>query len=170
MSDPGPTLEPIEFFPDCVTTVLADVLAARMPEYTILRRPLHPNDPTSSIGLRPGSWTPDESSYEMPSVEPTLNNYTFEIELLIKSNEETRGRALCSQAGKVVRAVLYRAPELQLQLRELEEDLLGTTERFKRLKVIDQRFLGGKVSSVWTYSITTRLIVQTETVPTSIIP
>lgn len=151
-------------WPENVLDEIQVSLAARMPDYTLMRRGLRPQDPPQSISLRAGGWEPDLKSWEIPSLEPTVNRYAYEIELLVKHANEATGRSLYTDGAKMVRAVLYRDTDLLVRLRALNEDLLGSTERFKRLTVINQKFLNNNLKSAWYFVATTRFMVETETI------
>jgi hypothetical protein len=103
-------------------------------------------------------------SFEMPSSEPTVGTYNYEVELLVKHADEAAGRAMYAEGAKMVRAVLYRDADLLLRLRALSEDLMGSRERFLRMKIISQKYQNANLKTAWFFVATTRIQVDTETI------
>lgn len=152
-------------WPECVLDEVEIALGLKLPDYRLMRRTLRPQDPQKSISLRVSNWSPVQGSVEIPSVEPSLNAYNYVIELLVKHADEVKGREMYAEAAKVVRAVLWRDEDLLLRLKSLNEDLLGTKERFMKLRVTSQEYLGSEVNSAWYFVAVTQFQVETSTTP-----
>jgi hypothetical protein len=67
-----------------------------------------------------------------------------------------------SRASKSIRAMLYRDPELVLQLRRLNETVDGTVERAKRMVITRQRFFSNRMRSDMVFLSVIQGYVQTE--------
>lgn len=152
-------------FPQNVVSALYTCLVARLPDHNVFTRPVRTSDQNLACGVYANDWMPVEGSTEMPSQEPTLNRYTFKVQNLVVSMDEEVGRALFAVNAKIVRAVLVRDPQLQVDLRGLQETVLQVTERFQRFGVAKQSYLSGGVRGKWTYLATTDVWIETETVP-----
>ncbi len=134
------------------------------PKAEVLKRPLRHTDPALSVGVYAFNWVPDPESAQIGQHEPALATYLYRIQLMVKHATETEARALFTTHAKIVRAILYRDPGLRVRLAALQEDLLGSRERFHRFGVRNQSFLNNELRGTWVYLATTDLWVETETV------
>ncbi len=129
----------------------------------VLRRPLRYSDPDRSVGIHPVDWTPDEQgSSFIGQNEPGIARYIFRVMNLVKHTDEEEGRALYVLDAKMIRAILYRDTALRVRLGTLNETILGTIERFKRIGIRNQRFLNNELSGQFVFLATTELYVDTE--------
>ena len=152
-------------FPENVLDELETSVKGYLTEYEVVRRGTKPSDPAQTIGLRAGGWLPLDDSHEMPSDEPTLSRHNFEVELLVKAVDEADGRRLYADGARRLRSVLYRDAQLRLRLEALSVEELGSIDRFKRLKVVNQTFLSNAVKGNWFFVATTRFYIEVETSP-----
>lgn len=128
----------------------------------IARRPLRFTDPERSVGLHAVDWSPLDDSAQIGQMEPGISRYMLRIQNLVKHTDEEEGRALYVADAKMVRAILYRDAGLRVRLGELNETILDTIERFKRMGVRTQRFLNNELSGQFVFLATTELWVETE--------
>jgi hypothetical protein len=82
---------------------------------------------------------------------------------MVKSLEEQEGRVAFTLHAKMVRAILYRDPDLRVRLGGLQEELLSTAERVKRYGVMRQDFLTNELQGTFVFLASTDLFVETET-------
>lgn len=130
----------------------------------VLRRPINPTDPNQCIGISGQLWTPDENSHEMPSVEPTLGNYTIKIQCFVKDMDEMRGLSSHSVLSKLVRNMVYRNATLRTALTNLSDSTGGAVERLKRYGVRSQEYISGEVpAGTFMYLSTLDCYFETET-------
>jgi len=107
-------------------------------------------------------WTPDPNSAQMGQMENVLNTYLIRIQNLVKHTDEEEGRNLYVLDAKMVRVILYRDSALRVRLGSLDETIMGTQERFKRMGIRNQRFLNNELSGQFVFLATTDLWVETE--------
>lgn len=156
-------------FPENVVDELAVSFTEHMagvdddPPAEILKRPLRHTDPALSLGIYAYNWVPNPDSAQIGQHEPALATYLYRIQLMVKHATETEARALFTSHGKIVRAILYRDTALRVRLAALQEDLLGSRERFMRFGVRNQSFLNNELRGTFVYLATTDLWVETET-------
>jgi hypothetical protein len=134
------------------------------PKAVILERPLRHTDGNVAVGIYAMDWRPEQDSHLIGQDEPSIATYLLRVQVMIKHAEEQEGRRLFTTRSKIVRAILYRDPALRVAFQALQEDLLGTRERFMRFGVRNQSFLNNELRGTWVYLATTDLWVQTETV------
>lgn len=134
------------------------------PPAEILKRPLRHTDPALSLGVYAHNWVPNQDGALIGQNEPAMATYLYRIQLMIKHATETEARALFTSHGKMVRVILYRDTALGVRLAGLQEDLLGSRERFMRFGVRNQSFLNNELRGTFVYLATTDLWVETETV------
>lgn len=158
-----PLLEPIGIS-DGVVQVLKERIIVHMPppEYTVIARPLRLSDPERSVGIYLMNTTPVEGSEELGQVEPVLLRHQFRIQNCVQAMEEDIGRRLFAVDAKIIKAILYRDAELRVRLHELEETLMGTVERIKKVGVRGQSFLNNELRGRFYYLATTDLWVESE--------
>lgn len=128
----------------------------------IARRPLRYMDPERSVGLHVVDWTPDPNSVQMGQAELALNTYLVRIQNLVKHSDEEEGRNLYVLDAKMVRVILYRDTALRVRLGSLNETIMGTQERFKRMGIRNQRFLNNELSGQFVFLATTDVWIETE--------
>lgn len=153
---------------EIATTRFEELLNTEVTPRAILSRQLRPTDPARSISFYPVDVVPDLESMEIDGAgppEPTIQRYSYRAQVLIKHSNEVEGRALYSQDAKFLLAILYRDTELRLRLAAIQESLLGSLERFKKLGVVRQRYLNNEFQGTFIYLSTTDLWVETESVP-----
>lgn len=154
-------------FPENALQIIADRVHFFLSDYEIVHRPVRIGDPAQTIGIYPENWAGLESSHETGQNEPTLQRYTCRLFLMVKHIDEREGRRMYSNDSKTIRAVLYRDTTLPLLLAELSDDSIGTHERFQRLGIGSQRFLGNELQEHGhVFTSTTMLWIETETVAT----
>jgi hypothetical protein len=145
------------------TAVIVETTQGDDPPTEILKRPLRHTDPALSLGIYAYNWVPNPESAQIGQNEPALATYLYRIQLMVKHATETEARALFTSHGKIVRAILYRDTALRVRLAALQEDLLGSRERFMRFGVRNQSFLNNELRGAFVYLATTDLWVETET-------
>lgn len=152
-------------FPMAVIDVLHDRFKELLADRDIVDRPLKPTDPARTVGMFPTDWVPDLESIELSSREPTLGRYTYRIQTLVKHTSEEEGRALYAKDAKIIRAILYRDPQLVTRLTALQEVTLGAVERVKRWGVRNQKYLNNELQGQFIFLATTEMWLETESVP-----
>lgn len=157
-------------FPNNIVEVLALACEAYIDDepdpkkrVQVLRRPITPEDPVQCIGIFGQMWTPDVSSHEIGTVEPTLQAYDIKVQCLVKDMEEKRGLAAHSVLSKLVRNMVYRQPQLRLALSSLSDATGGATERLQRYGLRSQDYVSGEVTGQFLYLSTLNLYFETET-------
>lgn len=135
----------------------------------VFKRPLRNTDPNQSVGVFPVIWTPDMESLEMRggpfprSSEPTLQQYTINIQAFIKDTDEQRGLNVHSILAKRVRTMLYRDATLRVGFASLSSATGGSTEKAKRWGVRTQRYISDEIEGSWLYLSTLEFWLETET-------
>jgi hypothetical protein len=158
-------------FPNNIVEVLAlaceayiDPEVDPMKRVKVLRRPIVPTDPVQCIGISGQLWTPNDQSFEMPSVEPTLQTYSVKIQCFVKDMEEKRGLAAHSVLSKLVRNMVYRNANLRLALAALNDTTGSAVERLQRYGVRSQDYISGEVpAGTFMYLSTLDTYFETET-------
>jgi hypothetical protein len=113
----------------------------------VVRRPIRPVDPNMTASIYASIWQPQQGGMEIGQEEPTLTQYDFILEYLVKyAGDEAEGHNVHSVGSKHIRAMLYRDEGLRLQLAQLDEVYLGTREQVKRIKLRRQRFFTNRTS------------------------
>lgn len=141
-------------------TTLPDQTQVDVP---IIERPLRFSDPERSIGVHPVDWQPVQQSAQIGQQENALARYLIRIQNMVKHTDEIEGRAMYNADAKMIRVILYRDQGLRVRLGELNETLLDTIERFKRMGIQTQRFMNNELSTgSFVYLATTDLWVETE--------
>jgi len=95
--------------------------------------------------------------------EPTLAVYNLRIQNLVKAFQAADGLALFTLHAKMIRSILYRDPDLRLQLLSLSEVVLSSTERVMKYGVARQDFLQAQLPDAFTFLCNTDFTVETET-------
>ena len=162
------------FFPMSLVTPIMESFERLLPEHQVVARSLGLSEGTDTIGVFPSAWRPIENSTlmgmtlgNMASTEPSLGSYAIRIQNLRIDADEIIGREAFNNTCKKIKAILYRDPVLQLALRSLTEELLGTVERMKKFDIVKQDYLSSMTNMGMFYLGTTEVIFQTESTPTS---
>lgn len=146
----------------------ANLIATRItdlygPDLQVVKRPLRVSDLTQSVGVFPSDWYPDETSWEFPSKQPTLQRYIIKIQSYAKDFDEERGIAVHSVIAKVMRSLLYVDVPLAIGLNALQVTMDGTIERIQRRGVNRQQYLSNEVAGEFLYLSTLEYYIETET-------
>jgi hypothetical protein len=156
---------PVAYFPHNVIETLAawyeDLLGA---DHTVVKRRLSMNDPALSIGIYPENGEYMIGTAEIGSWEPTITTYQLRVQHMTKGVDREHVQALALTNSKMVRALLYRTDALKVKLASLSEDLLGSHERFQRLRVGRQELNEAKVQRSFYFLTVTHVVIETETV------
>lgn len=132
---------------------------------SVLKRSLNPTDANGVLGLVCDSWTPLD--YEMGGrgfMEPSLVQYMFGVEHLVKWATAAEGNKVHREVAKAVRLMLYRDPAVQVSLRQLSVDEGTSRERFQRFYVGEQRFASNEIQGAFVFLSATVLVIETEIV------
>jgi hypothetical protein len=158
-------------FPNNFVEVVSVVLPGIATEVTLQKRPLRPTDPNYSLGVYATIWTPNQDSYEIghlggggdigPS-EPTLSEYQFGVQVLVKDGDSSRALAIGSLLNRRVRSVLYRNADLRQALAGLYAVEDGVTERLKRWGIRNQRYLSNDVEGSFVHVSVLDGYIETE--------
>lgn len=161
-------------FPDNILTVLGPRLHEIDPGnpdprkkddgVRVKNRPLRTTDTTLTIGLAPIAWTPTDSSVEIMGgrFEPTIQRYTIAVQSMVKDSDEERGIATHSRFAALVRSMLYRDRDLDIELHQLKVTLNGATETLKRWGVGSQQYLNNEINREFVFLSVAELWVETE--------
>lgn len=160
-----------EVFPNNAASLIYLRMKTIDPDIVVVQRALRDSDGQQAIGVFPMTWTPDETSYEMPAVpdvlaagEPTIQRYVIGIQAMVLDSDEQRGIAIHSILAKHVRSLLYRDTPLAVGLRTLQVPLYGSTERIQKRGILVQRFLNNEVGNVFMFLSSCEYYLETETV------
>lgn len=149
-------------FPSNVVEALRDELNVALGTQVelVVKRPLRPTDPDSSVGIYALDWQP--GNHEIGFHEPTLARYQVAIQVFVKHQDEEEGSAIHTFLSKTVRTMLYRGEALRIRLSSLNETSLGVTERVQRWGVRQQRFVSNEIQGRFLYLSTTEFWIETE--------
>lgn len=150
-------------FPMVFVDKIIAALDPRFPDHIVAARSLGMSEGADAIGVFPSNWMPEFDSKEIGSTEPTLSRYTIRIQNLRIDADELAGRAAFISTARMIRAILYRDPDLRLALGGLSEEIVGSTERVKIFDVTKQDYLSAKSGDVMMYLCTTEMVFVTET-------
>lgn len=151
-------------FPMNIVEEVHTSLVAAFAGYTVVDRPLRPNDPAGAIGIFANDWIPRLDSFQIGQREPALQHYEFSIHNMVKNSDESTGRKIFALDAKTVRVVLYRDADLLVRLKLLQEDILGVREHFQKLNVSRQRMVNNEIRGVFIWVATTSVSVDTESI------
>jgi hypothetical protein len=159
-------------FPNNIVDLIRDRLALEDDYFSVVRRPLRPDDPDQSIGLYASMWNPDPESFEMHGIgaggvpgsnEPSLGRYVVSIQAMVRDFDEERGLAKHSILSTIVRGILYRDGPLAIALSQLNVEVAGIRERSLRWGVTAQRFLNNEIgNNEWMFLSTVEFWLDTE--------
>lgn len=150
-------------FPSNAILVIATRLQDLYPDLRVVKRPLKHTDASQSVGVYPGLWVPDETSFEFESREPTVQRYIVNIQSFCKEMTEEKGIAIHSVMSKVIRAMLYNDNPLALALNTLQVTMFGSVEKIQRRGITRQVYLSNEISGVFVYLSTLETYIETET-------
>jgi hypothetical protein len=164
MTDAPVILPTITAFPGNISYVFEEALKRNQYVGPVVSRPIRQDDANMTAAVHVDAWEPDgPEPYEIGQEEPTLQRYPFVIEYMVRFiGDVAEGRNVHSRASKSIRAMLYRDPELVLQLRRLNETVDGTVERAKRMVITRQRFFSNRMRSDMVFLSVIQGYVQTE--------
>lgn len=152
-------------FAELAIDTLATHFAAVEGVTSVVKRSLNPADANGILGVSLDSWTPLD--YEMGGrgfLEPSLVQYMFGVEHLVKWATAAEGNKVHREVAKAVRLMLYRDPDVQVSLRQLSVDEGTSRERFQRFYVGDQRFASNEIQGAFVFLSATVLVIETEIV------
>lgn len=152
-------------FPGNVVSLVAEAMQRIDGDVRVFERPLDPKDPHLSVGVFGALWMPDDDSHEMghaPSEEPTLSTYQIGVHGLIKAADREPGLRLHSLFAGRIRSVLYRDPALRVGLQALAVNDGLSTERYRRSRVRNQRFMNNEIDKAFVYLSVLDLTIETE--------
>lgn len=151
-------------FPNNVTIALQNSFQSQLSGLNVFLRPLRTSDPNVSIGIFVMDWNPTEMEIGNPG--PTISQYLYNIQAFVKDGDEQRGLRGHATLSKRVRSVLYRSVPTRLALGALSvtDPELGSTERYQRSGVRQQRFVNNQIQGQFLYLSTMEFWLETETV------
>jgi hypothetical protein len=151
-------------FPNnAVALVAARLQALYSPDLLVVKRPLRTTDNTQSVGVYPGAWYPDETTYEMPSNEPTVQRYTIQVQCFAKDMDRERAIAVHSVMSKVIRSLLYNDAPLKLGLDVLSVTMDGAIEHIQRRGMTRQQYISNEIDGIFHCLSTLEWYIETET-------
>lgn len=155
-------LNPAGYFPGSFLNIFQQLIERHLPNHAVLLRPARNTDPVAAVGIYAASWVPDTDSFQIGQYEPAINHYLIKLQNIQKSFDEEMGRAVFTAAAKVIRVILYRDPDLRVQLLGLQEEILRSVERVTKYNVLRQDFLSSKLGATFFYLATTDIMIETE--------
>ena len=152
-------------FPDnAVALIVARIPAAVDSDLTVVRRPLRPTDPTQTVGVFPLTYSPQEGSIEIKSLQPTLNRYNLVIQSFVKEYDEAAGITIHSILSSRLRSMFYRDQPLHVGLTALSVTMNNSTERMQRRGITTQRYLSNEIQGTFQYASWLEVWLETETI------
>lgn len=143
----------------------AQVLKTYLTDYGFVQRALRINDAELACGIFIAQQEGVQGSQETGNRgEPTVQVYTFTIQLQVKHADAERGNAQILKDSKVLRTVLYRSQALEVAFGDLSETISGSLERYQRRGITRQRFLNMPLNNGTVFLSSTDFWVETETV------
>jgi hypothetical protein len=154
-------------FPMAFVDPIADAMERNLNsenEYTIIRRPISPSDPSRSICIFPTDWTTDPSQKMIgaPNREPFEQTYKIAIQNSLVSGDTEEGRAMFSVDAKAIRAILYRDQTFAVALTSQVEVFMNTTERVLKYDVLRQEYMASRMTVGFMYLAKTEFVITTE--------
>lgn len=150
------------YIPEHIVDAFVGQFEKRLEDHTVLPRLLRPADPAKSVGVAVQNFTYDGQTYLIGSREPAVGRYQVRIQNMVKHTDEEVGRKIHNVQSALVRAILYRDPELGVRLLGVNRELEGSDERIKRFGVRRQDFLSQQISGSFTYLCVTEVYVESE--------
>jgi hypothetical protein len=150
-------------FPNNAVELIVARINTLYPELLVVKRPLKQTDLSQSVGVYPSLWQPDETSYEHPSKQPTVQRYIVKVQSFAKDTVEERGIAIHSVMAKVIRTMLYNDDPLFVGLNVLSVTMFGVTERIQRRGILRQQYMNNEISGQFLFLSTLDYYIETET-------
>lgn len=138
----------LAYFPMNVVDILATHLQEIDPDIRVVKRMVDPADEHYTICVVPTQWSPDTGSNEIrggPN-EETIQRYGISVVSILSDSKEERGIRTHSNLAARIRAVLYRSPQLRLELQQLKVDIGGHVERALGWRIESQQYLSSEGS------------------------
>lgn len=155
-------------FPENIVAVIAArIKPAIDADLEVVRRPLVPTDPPQSVGVFAWTWTPDPTSMEIRSVQPTLNRHNIVIQGMIKAFSKADAINIHSVLSTRLRNMFYNDVPLHVGLTALSVTLDNVTERVQRRGITIQRFISREVEGQFLYTSWMDAWVETESLRTA---
>lgn len=157
----------VEMFPMAFITPIAEAMERNLNgdnEFTVIKRPISPTDPSRSICIFPDSWaaSPDDKLIGTPNREPYESQYKIVIQNTVISGDTEEGRQLFSVDTKAIRAILYRDTTFHVALTSQVEEFMSSVERVKKYDVLRQEFMGSRMNVGFMYLAKTDFLITTE--------
>lgn len=133
-----------------------------MTDHSIVGRAVRVNDPKLTVGITAENTEIVQDSAQIGQLEPAVERHNFAIQNLVQAVKEEDARTIFASKSKIIKAILYRDPQLRVDLQALQDEAFGTIETFKMLKVIRQRYVNGPLGNKWVFIATTDVQVETE--------
>ncbi len=147
-------LPDINCFPNNVVDVITTAMIEIDPSLRVVNRPVQDTDYGLTVGIIPGTWSPDPETKEMAGgfAEPTIQRYSVNIQGLVIDMDATRGARQSSVLNTLIRRKLYRNtaslmydPDLRIELGGYKETLSGHWD------IGDQRFGNDEIGRNYTF-------------------
>lgn len=152
-------------FPNNVISLITTRIPTYVdPDITVLLRPLHPTDPSQSVGVFPSTKAPDQESIEIASVEPTLKRYNLIVQAFVVDTNEEDCISVHSILSQRLWRMLYRDSPLRMGLTVLNVTADNMTERFQRHGITVQRYLSNEIKGSYLQTSWLEYWFETETV------
>lgn len=150
-------------FPGNAIQLLTTRIGLMDTDLFVAKRPLRNTDPAQSVGVYGDQWVPNEDSYEIGGVEPTLGTYLLGIQSLASHTDEVIGLATHSTMTKKIRSMLYRDAPLRVALQRLSVvDEYGVTEATQRFGIRGTQYRANDLQGQWLYLSTIVFFLETE--------
>ncbi len=150
---------------ESLMNVLASGLGVTDGVEVVVKRSMNSIDVNGTLAIALDYWKPLE--YEMSgngSLEPSICEYTFTVQHMVKWGEHEAGEKLHREVAKAVRLMLYRDPTFQVSLRSLVAQDDTRKERVIRFHVVDQRYASNDIKGAYVFLSSTELVIETEVV------
>lgn len=148
-------------FPYNVVDIVAEAAQARDGEAVIVKRPVHEEDPSKTVGIFAQDWTPTDD--EIGGMGPTISRYLYRLQVMIKAGNEEEGQRDHAILSKSLRSMLYLDSDLEVAYASLTETMDGLRESFSNRGVLTQRFFSSEMGRTFVYLSTIDLWVDTVT-------
>jgi hypothetical protein len=154
------------------------LLAARVPDFCdpspapgtqqlkVFKRPLRTTDPTQTVGLFPAMKRPDNTSFEITSLEPTLKRYSVIMQTVVQDTDEAACISVHSILSNRLWRMFYRDSPLNIGLTALGVDANNSRERLQRRGIELQRYLSNEIQGTYIQTSWIECWFETETVET----
>ena len=150
-------------FPEGLLDTLVDRLGTIQGVSNVYKRELEPTDPNGSIGVSFELWQPVLVEMGGGGFDPSLSDYTVQIEHLVKHAHREEGSQVHRTLARSIRSMLYRDEATQLAFRQLA--FVGPEYRERLMKWhLEQRFAQNKIANAFYFVSGTTVTFQTETI------